>query len=131
DCLDPVSDSRFGLSLGKPETAEAPNHLLAHCYRARRRRLGVALSVSTRESQLRRGPACDRKLPRVQRGMVAGAQRDEVVGLVGSALCPRAQVMDIEELSVGAARHDTTPVVAVEDVAAHGRRNSLGGSRRA
>src|SRR5690606_7622342 len=102
-----------GLSLRKPEPAQSSKHLLAHCYRANRRWVGVLGPIGTQESKLRRRAPLDRKLPPVQRGVVPLAQRHEVLGVVPSAFCWRIQVMNVQEPPEAAARHHTATAIAV------------------
>src|SRR3954470_20302081 len=62
--------------------------------------------------------------------MVRTAQREQVVGLMISAGFARAEMMDVDERRVPAARHLAAVPIAQQHRATDGRRNRLGSALR-
>ncbi len=88
-----------------------------------RRTIGVAEDQSAGDSAL------DDELTSVLGAVVAGAQRDECVGIVVAALGAKDDVVEIEKDTVAATRHGAASPVASENLPAHGRWDVLARAR--
>jgi hypothetical protein len=71
----------------------------------------------------------DDQLAAVKGAVVSRAKRDEIFGSVSPALGARTDVVHVDVNGVPATRNSAAAAVATEDLAAHGGRDGLGGTR--